>query len=111
MGREERLARNEALFREVNERLQELGRRTGTAEGGLDAVCECADETCVQRIHLSVREYERVRAHPRRFVTRPGHVADVERVVARAEGYVVVEKHGEAGDVAEALVEFPGDPL
>lgn len=100
MGREERLAQNEALFREVNERLEELGRRTGTAEGGLDLVCECADETCVRRIRLSVRDYERVRAHPRRFVVLPGHEVDVERLVARTDGYLVVEKQGEAGEVA-----------
>lgn len=100
MGREERLAQNEALFREVNERLEELSRRTGTADGGVDFVCECADETCTRRIRLSLQEYERVRAHPRRFVVLPGHEQDVERVVEDRGAYRIVEKDGEAGDVA-----------
>lgn len=100
MGREERLAQNEALFREVNERLEELGRRTGTAEGGLDVVCECADEGCTVRIPLSVREYEQVRAHARCFVVRPGHETEIEHVVERTDRYVVVEKDGDAGEIA-----------
>jgi hypothetical protein len=42
-----------------------------------------------------------VRATPRRFVVKPGHVhPDVERVVSRSVTYWVVEKVGEAGDVA-----------
>lgn len=101
MGREERLAQNETLFREVNERLEELSRRTGTAEGGVDFVCECADETCTGRIHLSLPEYEQVRADPQQFLVLPGHEAAVEHVVADRGAYRIVEKEGEAGEVAE----------
>ncbi|HSP71817.1 MAG TPA: hypothetical protein VLN26_05560 [Gaiellaceae bacterium] len=101
MDREERFARNEALFREVNERLEELGRRTGTAEGGVDFVCECADESCTERIQLSLREYEDVRADPRQFAVLPGHQVFVEHVVADRGGYLIVAKDGEAGALAE----------
>ena len=101
MGREERLARNEALFREVNERLEELGRRTGTADGGLDFVCECADESCTERIHLSLPEYEEVRSDPTHFAVLPGHEASVEHVVADRGSYLIVAKDDAAGALAE----------
>lgn len=101
MGRAERLARNEALFREVNERLEELGRRTGTADGGLDFVCECADESCTERITLTLPEYEAVRADPRQFAVLPGHEVSVEHVVADRGGYRIVAKDGAAAALAE----------
>lgn len=102
MSREERLAQNEALFREVNERLREVSQLTGIAEGGLDVVCECGDEACVARIPISLRDYAQVRAHPRRFVVLPGHELGVEHVVEDRGRYRVVEKDGEAGAIAEA---------
>ena len=55
-------------------------------------------------LELSLPTYERVRQNPRRFLLAPGHeVPEVEVVVERAEAYVVVEKRGEAGDLAERL--------
>ncbi len=101
MGRAERLARNEALFREVNERLEELGRRTGTADGGLDFVCECADGSCTERIHLSLPEYEEVRSDPTHFAVLPGHEVCAEHVVADRGRYRIVAKDGTAGTLAE----------
>ena len=105
MSRERRLAQNEALFREVNERLREVSELSGTAEGGLDVVCECADEDCVERIGISLADYVRLRAHPRRFLVVPGHELEIERVVEERRGYRIVEKEGEAGSVAEATAE------
>jgi hypothetical protein len=99
--RARRIGANEVLFREVNERIEELGRRTGTAEGGLDFVCECADESCTERITLTPPEYEEVRADPRQFAVLPGHEVSVEDVVADRGGYRIVAKEGEAGAVAE----------
>jgi hypothetical protein len=53
-------------------------------------------------IELSVREYEDVRAHPRRFVVLPGHeLGELETVVESRSGYVIVEKRDLAGEVAE----------
>ena len=102
MTRQERLGHNEALFREVNERLKELAERSGTVDGGVELLCECADELCTERITVGASEYARVRSDPRRFLLVAGHErADVERVVARRDGYVVVEKTGDAGDQAE----------
>jgi hypothetical protein len=42
---------------------------------------------CNQLVELSVREYEEIRAHPRRFVLVPGHESpDVETVVETRQG-------------------------
>jgi len=71
------------LFRQVNERLKDVAEATGVFDSGPEFVCECADESCTARIRLSLGEYERLRADPRRFVVLTGHEAspDVERIV------------------------------
>jgi hypothetical protein len=89
---EERVARNEALFREVNERVEELHEVHGG--GGLpEFVCECPDDTCTERISLPLAVYERVRSDPHLFLLRPGHEQpEVEHVVERGDGFVIVRK-------------------
>jgi hypothetical protein len=102
--REARAARNQALFRSVNERLEDLNEAFTAITGTFTIACECADTTCVQMIEVDPDEYSAVRAEPRQFLVRPGHVfPDVESVVSESDDYVVVEKFGEAGDVADAL--------
>jgi hypothetical protein len=101
--REERAARNEALFREVNEEIRDLDSRFGGERAGA-FVCECADETCVVLLSVPGEEYVAVRGHPRRFVVAPGHEDPaLETVVERRKGYFVVEKYGTPGDIAERL--------
>jgi hypothetical protein len=95
---EERVARNEAAFRKVNEAI-EAGRRT--RDGLVGFVCECARLGCNEIIELSLSEYEAVRADARRFAVRHGHETDAERVVETHKRYVVVLKRGRAGDIAE----------
>jgi hypothetical protein len=99
---EERAARNEALFREVNEQVDSLAERQG---GGADEerlfICECSDDRCAERVAVPKAVYEEVRANPRRFLVVPGHDRDFEHVVERAERYAIVEKEGRAGEVAE----------
>jgi len=95
---EERVARNEAAFRKVNEAIEE-GRQT--RDGLVGFVCECGRLWCNEVIELTVSEYEAVRASTRRFVVRHGHEAAVEEVVETHERYVVVAKRGRPGDVAE----------
>lgn len=99
---EERAARNEALFREVNEQVRSLSvSQLSTPPEALLIICECSDDTCTERVSLPVAVYESVRADPRRFVVVPGHDNDFERVVDRSDGYAIVEKEGHAGRVAE----------
>jgi hypothetical protein len=92
-----RAAENENLFRRVNERIEDLGGTGGT----ISFICECADLDCREGVELTRDEYESVREAANRFAVRPGHErAGVERVVERHRGYVVIEKTGEAGEIA-----------
>lgn len=99
---EERAARNEALFREVNEQARSLSVEHGRAENGrLGIVCECSNDACVERLWLPLAAYEAVRADPRQFVVAPGHEGNFEHVVSREDDYVVVKKDDTAGRIAE----------
>jgi hypothetical protein len=91
-AREERVARNETLFREVNERIKQVNASLATVEQ-TDFLCECGDESCTEPVSLSMAEYEAVRAEPTRFVVVPGHaVPDMEQVVTSNRRYAVVVK-------------------
>jgi hypothetical protein len=106
--REERTARNEALLREVNERIHEVGAGLQVLpEGELDFRCECGRPECDVFVHMLASDYERVRADNDRFVVVPGHEdVHIERVVERSDGYVVVDKRPEA----EPFVGADGEP-
>lgn len=94
-------AANEATIRDVNEGI-ERGQWPGEEDTPVAFRCECARLGCNQLVELSVREYEEVRSHPRRFVVSPGHeLGDLETVVETRPGYVIVEKRDQAGEVAE----------
>ena len=85
----ERLARNQALFREVNERIETIA---GDYEV-VEFVCECSSTACVSTIELNVREYERVRSNSTWFLIEPDHdIPQIERVISQDDGYAVVEK-------------------
>jgi hypothetical protein len=99
-SREERLAENEILFRQVNERIVELSDQWG---GSLDLVCECANAECLARIEATLHEYELLRQNPRRFAVLPGHeIPEIEDVVDRTTRYLIVEKHVETHDQVES---------
>ena len=101
MDAEDRIAHNETLFREVNERI-EAGR--WPTERGEPAAfrCECGSLGCNQLVELKLEDYERVRAYAKHFLLFPGHeIPAIERIVDREAGHVVVEKVGEAATVAE----------
>jgi hypothetical protein len=94
MERAERIGLNEAVFREVNERISDLADQFGLEKQPLDLVCECGDPSCVERISMGRDEYEQLRADPTYFAVFPGHdVLDVEDVVDRRGTYDVVRKH------------------
>jgi hypothetical protein len=104
--RKVRAARNESLFRSVNEKLETLNEAFESVTKTFAIACECADATCVEMIHIEPDEYRAVRADPRRFAVRPAHVLrDVETVVSESARYLVVEKTGTAGETAEAEAE------
>jgi hypothetical protein len=99
--RERRVIRNETLFRQVNERIEEL--REGVPESEFtDFLCECGEQACIERVELTHEEYEGVRSVPDHFALKPGHEhPDFERIVEVGERYVVIDKVGPAEDVAE----------
>jgi hypothetical protein len=102
--RDKRLARNEALFREMNERVEERVQPSAGREATFAILCECADLDCVERILLTPAEYEAAHADPAQFTVVPGHAAvDVETIVRRNERFEVVRKVGLAGEIAEDL--------
>jgi hypothetical protein len=91
--REERIGLNEAVFREVNERIEGLAEAFDLKSEPLDLVCECADASCVERITMSHPEYEQLRSDAHLFAVCPGHAGpEVEQVVERRNGYDVVRK-------------------
>jgi hypothetical protein len=101
MESERRVGLNEAIFREVNERLEEVGESFGLDY--LDLICECANIDCAERITVSVQEYEALRANPRLFAVVPGHETDdLEEIVERRDGYdVILKNEGQPARIAE----------
>jgi hypothetical protein len=102
---QERAARSQSLFREVNERTEALPSRPPSTF--IEYVCECSLDGCAENISLTSSEYEAVRRHPTRFAVLPGHVDRmVERVipgVSAIDRYEVVDKIEAAGDIAAHL--------
>jgi hypothetical protein len=99
--RQERLAKNESLFRTLNENIRGLA---STLHGGepFEFICECSTSGCFERLSLTLGEYERIRADGTHFLLADGHEdIEIEQVIAHQPGYVVVEKDGVAGLVAE----------
>jgi hypothetical protein len=98
-----RAARNQLLYREINERVKELNATFDALPLG-DWVCECANEDCFDAIPMTHEEYEAVRAVPTRFFVLPDDahlVPEAENVVERHERYWVVEKIGVAAEMVE----------
>ena len=101
-GTEERLAKNEVLFRSVNESIEQQALRFGGIDDEYEFVCECSSTECAEKVTLTLRQYERVRADGTRFVLVPGHTnPEVELLVHRTASHHVVEKDGAARVIAE----------
>ena len=93
--RERRLGLNEATFREVNERVDDMNQTFASATGSFDIFCECGDMSCTERITVPKAVYEHVRSDATHFLLKTGHEdPTVETVVETFEAYVVVEKEG-----------------
>lgn len=102
MSREERIAENEAFCRDLN-RSKDDWLRSGLQAAGFR--CECWRIDCGVRLRLSSEEWREVRSRPERFAVAPDHVATevepgVEEVVKKYEHFWIVEKRGEAGEIA-----------
>ena len=103
-ARQERAARNESLFRDVNEQIKSAA--SNISPMFTEFMCECADYTCFEHVSLTSEEYSSVRnMGPVYFILKPGHeVEDVERVVGgETDRYEIVEKQDVAAEVATEL--------
>jgi hypothetical protein len=95
--RAERLVRNQAFFREVNEQILDVSAtRLGPAvesEPLLEFLCECGKPVCFERLALTAMEYQAVRADPTTFVVAPGHeITSIEEVKVRHRRFTIVAK-------------------
>jgi hypothetical protein len=99
-----RAARNQSLFRSLNEKVNEINEGFQVVLEDADYVCECAKDDCLERVRLTADEYTAIRRVPTHFFVKRDHVfPEVERIVDERDGFVVVEKFGEAGAEAVAL--------
>src|SRR2546423_4398656 len=101
-SREERVARNEAISREINEEMKSS--HAEEERGGyVRVVCECGHDDCDRVVAITVEEYESLRSDPRRFAVGRDHVVpDVEATVEENDRFLVVEKvDDEAAEIAE----------
>ena len=103
---EERIARNDSIFRDANEQINASAKEHGTDEKqAVPFICECADEHCTTIVRLSLGEYEDVRTNSRQFVTAFGHerFEGLAKIVSTNHNHLVVRKTGHAGDIAASL--------
>jgi hypothetical protein len=103
-AREERLANNEVLFREINERIADVAAPQSTFRDDhtYEFLCECSNLGCDLRMRLTLSMYEEIRKDPTQFVVALGHeLPEIEIVVTRTDAYQVVRKQGDAAELAE----------
>ena len=109
-------ARNEVVFRTLNERARAISKElglTGVVEkrDRSDYLCECADADCLERVTATDAEYELARTAPVRFLVAPGHAAeDIERVVHETDRFAIVEKHPGERELATTTDPRPRQP-
>ena len=96
-----RLAENEAIARQVNEQVEQLGQRWNAPGEPLEILCECSLAECTQRLHVSLTDYAAVREHDTRFLLVDSHVIEeIERRVGEVGDAIIVEKVGPGREVA-----------
>jgi hypothetical protein len=99
---EKRAALNQAVARDANETVEDLAVSWDPPADPIDIRCECSRSDCRETLRVSLSEYEAVRNDSRHFLVVPGHVDErIDRVVGSVRAYALVEKVGEAGEVAD----------
>jgi hypothetical protein len=99
-------AKTQSLFREVNERINDVSMQRASFDMPQDVICECAQPECSELITMNAVEYRGLRSRSTWFVIAPleeHFFPEVESIVTKNGHYWVVEKHGKAGAVAEKL--------
>lgn len=102
-ARQAQLAKNQALFRAVNEEVENIAENQ-TVAGPVSFICECAMPDCGSPVELALGEYEAIRSNSTHFFVLPDHIfPEVEKVVDDRGRYVVVEKFGTGGRLVAAV--------
>jgi alpha-D-ribose 1-methylphosphonate 5-triphosphate diphosphatase PhnM len=100
--REDSLAKNEELFRNVNERIETVSQTVPQDDTMMEYLCECDRPECYDRVKATREEYESVRAESTHFIVLPGHDdPTVEHVAFSNERFLIVEKQGAAAEDAK----------
>jgi hypothetical protein len=98
MAQLERIVANEVLTRDLNEEIAEKSKEFGgegvaAPDEPTEFLCACGRSDCSEKLALTLEEFERVHSRNDRFAVVPGHqVSEVDTVVERNDGYLVVEK-------------------
>lgn len=102
-----RAGRREANLRALNERIADAQKQMAVAlETPLTVLCECADATCEESIEITQEHFDVLRDDTIRFIVIDGHVLhEVEQVVQRGNGWMIVEKRGAAAREARRILE------
>jgi hypothetical protein len=94
---ERRILENNRLFREANDKIRAASEEYDDPVEPIPFLCECPEESCSTIVRLTANEYCSIRAKDRQFFTAAGHEQaekPVGSVIARHDGYVVIEKSG-----------------
>jgi hypothetical protein len=101
---ERRIGLNEALYRDVNEKLRSINAAFASITETFEIMCECGHSTCTDRFSIAPSAYEELRADPLLFAVAPGHeTGEVEQVVSVTDLYEIVRKRpGDPASIASA---------
>jgi hypothetical protein len=99
---QERVAANEDLFRQINEKIENVATTHGADSH--EFLCECSDTNCWKRVRVALEDYRRIRENSARFIVAKDHVvAEIERVIESSQDHAVIEKQDRARRVAIEL--------
>src|SRR3954466_16335844 len=99
----ERAARNESVFRDANERIEQRLEELSLSDGRSPFLCECENPLCTRPVRLTSQEYEAVRAHPDRFIGAPDLTVEDADVIRRSDEFQVIQKRGAEAALAAEL--------
>lgn len=84
---------NEERFAAANVQIAEKAKSLQMNDRSIPFLCECSDLRWTKIIQLSLAEFQATKAKTGAFILLAGHDdANVERVIDKTDGYVLVEK-------------------
>ena len=88
--RDERIAKNETVFRAANREIEHAGQEAGGTGQLIEVLCECGRQECDGVITMTVADYDGVHSQADRFAVLRGHESpEIEKVVEERACYLV----------------------